>query len=92
VVDKVALGQVFSEFFGFPSQFSFHRLLHIHHHLSSGAGTVGQLVADVPGGLNLTPPQESKKTKQKKKQKKKHITRLYRNTKLPIEVILGKHV
>jgi hypothetical protein len=32
VVDNVALGQVFSEYFGFPSQFSFHRLLHIHHH------------------------------------------------------------
>jgi hypothetical protein len=30
-VDKVALGQVFSEYFGFPCQFSFHRL-HIHHH------------------------------------------------------------
>jgi hypothetical protein len=61
VVDKVALGQVFSEYFGFPCQFSFHRLLHIHHHhLSPGAGTVGQIVADVPSGLNLTPPQEKK--------------------------------
>jgi hypothetical protein len=28
----------------FPSQFSFHRLLHIHHHLSSGTGTLGQTV------------------------------------------------
>jgi hypothetical protein len=61
VVDKVALGQVFSEYFGFPWQFSFHRLLHIHH-LSSGAGTIGQLVADVPSGLSLTPPQETKKS------------------------------
>jgi hypothetical protein len=42
VVGKVALGQVFSEYFGFPCQFSFHQLLHTHHHLSSGAGTVGQ--------------------------------------------------
>jgi hypothetical protein len=42
VVDKVALGQVFSEYFGFPCQFSFHRLLHNHPHLSSGAGTIGQ--------------------------------------------------
>jgi hypothetical protein len=25
---------------------------------SSGAGTIGQLVADVPSGLSLTPPQE----------------------------------
>jgi hypothetical protein len=43
VVDVVALGQVFSEYFGFPCQFSFHRLLHTHHHPSSGAGTVGQM-------------------------------------------------
>jgi hypothetical protein len=53
VVDKVALGQVFSEYFGSPYQFSFHRLLHTH--LSSGAGTIGQTVADVPSGLSLTP-------------------------------------
>jgi hypothetical protein len=62
VVDKVALGQVFSEYFGFSCQFSFHRLLHTHYHLSSGAGTIGQLVADVPSGLSLTTPQEIKKT------------------------------
>jgi hypothetical protein len=60
-VDKVALGQVFSEYFGFPCQFSFHRLLHTHHHLSSGAGTIGQQVADVPSGLSLTPRRETKK-------------------------------
>jgi hypothetical protein len=59
VVNKVALGQVFSKHFGFPHQFSFHQLLHIHH-LSSGAGTIDQLVADVPSGLSLTPPQEKK--------------------------------
>jgi hypothetical protein len=29
VVDKVALGQIFSEYFGFPCQFSFHELHHI---------------------------------------------------------------
>jgi hypothetical protein len=56
VVDKVALGQVFSEYFGFACQFSFHQLFHIQHHLSSGVCTVGQLVAHVPSGLNLTPP------------------------------------
>jgi hypothetical protein len=38
VVDKVELGQVLSEYFSFPCQFSFHRLLHTHHILS-GAGT-----------------------------------------------------
>jgi hypothetical protein len=63
VVDKVALGKVFSFYFGFPCQFLFHRLLHTHH-LSSGAGTIGQLVAVVPSGLSLTPHQETiKKTK-----------------------------
>jgi hypothetical protein len=58
VVD--ALGRVFSEYFGFPCQFSFRRLLH-NHYLSSGAGTVSQIVADVPSGLSLTPPQKTKK-------------------------------
>jgi hypothetical protein len=42
VVDKVALGQVFSEYFGFRYQFSFHQQFHTHHHLSSGAGTICQ--------------------------------------------------
>jgi hypothetical protein len=42
VVDKVALGQVFSEYFGFRCQSSFHQMLHNHPHLSSGAGTTGQ--------------------------------------------------
>jgi hypothetical protein len=67
VVDKVTLGQVFSEYFGFLCRFSFHRLLHIHHHLSSWAGTIYQLVADVPSGLSLTPLQEKKKQKKTKK-------------------------
>jgi hypothetical protein len=40
VVDKVALEQVFSEYFGFPCLPIF--LFHNHHHLSSGAGTIGQ--------------------------------------------------
>jgi hypothetical protein len=60
VVDKVALWQVFSKYLGFSCPFSFHRLLHIHH-LSSGAGAIDQLVVDVPSGLGLTPPQETKK-------------------------------
>jgi hypothetical protein len=45
VVDKVELGQVFFQYFGF-SCYSFDLLLHTHHP-SSGAGTVGQIVADV---------------------------------------------
>jgi hypothetical protein len=32
VVDKVALGQVFSEYFGFPYQSSFYQILHHHNH------------------------------------------------------------
>jgi hypothetical protein len=43
VVDRVALGHVFSEYFGFPCQYLFHQLLlHNHHNLSSGAGTIGK--------------------------------------------------
>jgi hypothetical protein len=30
------------------------------HSSSSGAGTIGQILADVPSGLSLTPPQETK--------------------------------
>jgi hypothetical protein len=59
VVDKAALGQVFSEYFG-VSCYSFHRLLHTHHHPSSGAGTVRQIVADVQSGFILTQPQEKR--------------------------------
>jgi hypothetical protein len=55
VVDKVALRQVFSEYFGFPCQFLFHRLLH-NPHQSSGAGTVGQTVIEVPSGLSHSTP------------------------------------
>jgi hypothetical protein len=61
MVDKVALGQILSEYFDFPCQYSFHRKLHIHHKLSFGADTIGQIVADVPSGLSFTPPQETKK-------------------------------
>jgi hypothetical protein len=57
VVGKVALGQDF----GFPYQFSIHQLLHIHHHLSSESGTIGEIVADLPSRLVLTPPQETRK-------------------------------
>jgi hypothetical protein len=32
VVDKMALGQIFSEYFGFPCQSSFHQILHSHNH------------------------------------------------------------
>jgi hypothetical protein len=32
VVDKAALGQICSEYFGFPCQSSFHQFLHHHNH------------------------------------------------------------
>jgi hypothetical protein len=54
VVDKVALGQVFSQYFGFPCQSSFHQLLYNHLHLSSGAGTIGQKWPQYKG-LSPTP-------------------------------------
>jgi hypothetical protein len=76
VVDKMALEQVFSEYFGFPCQFSFHRLFHTHH-LSSGAGTIGQLVADVPSGRSLTPPQETRKEHKYRPDILKHYEKMY---------------
>jgi hypothetical protein len=54
----VVLGQDFSEYFSFSCQSSFKQMLHTH--LSSGVGTIGQLVADVPSGLSLTPLHEIK--------------------------------
>jgi hypothetical protein len=42
LVDKVALGQVFFEYFGFSCQSSFLQLLYSHHYLSSGAGIMGR--------------------------------------------------
>jgi hypothetical protein len=41
----------------FPCQISFHQMLHTQ--LSSGAFTVGQLVADVPSGLSFTLPKDT---------------------------------
>jgi hypothetical protein len=38
MLDKVALGKVFSEYFGFSYQLLLRQILH-NHHLSSGAGT-----------------------------------------------------
>jgi hypothetical protein len=49
VVDKVALGRVFSEHFGFPCQSSFHQILHPHNH--PGHVQWIKLVAD-PVGLH----------------------------------------
>jgi hypothetical protein len=57
VVHQVALGQVFSEYFGPPCQ-SFHLLLHTHHHPSSGDNAISQILANVPNGLIFTSTQE----------------------------------
>jgi hypothetical protein len=62
VVDKVALGQVFSAYFGFPCQSSFHQLLNNRPHLSSGAGTIGQKWPKYKG-LSPTPLAIKKKDK-----------------------------
>jgi hypothetical protein len=58
-VGKVGLEQVFSEYFGFSCCDTFQRLLHIHHHPLSGAGTVGKILSDVRSGLSLIPTQQS---------------------------------
>jgi hypothetical protein len=50
VVDKVALGQVFSEYFGFPCHSSFHQTPS----LSISRGRYNRPeVADVPSGLSM---------------------------------------
>jgi hypothetical protein len=54
VVDKMALGQVFSEYLGFTCS----TFIVIYH---PGPGIIGQIMANVPSGLSLTPPQEIKK-------------------------------
>jgi hypothetical protein len=58
VVDKLELGQVLSEYFGFLCN-SFHLQLH-NHHPSSGAGTIGQILADLPSGPVSPHPQKIK--------------------------------
>jgi hypothetical protein len=50
VEDKVALGQVFYDYFSFPCQLSFHQILHHYNH--PGFGTIGLLVAALPSGPN----------------------------------------
>jgi hypothetical protein len=42
VVDKVALGQVFSKYFGFPCQSSFHQLTQKSSSSTTGVCTIGQ--------------------------------------------------
>jgi hypothetical protein len=53
VVDKVEMEQVSFEYFGLSRQFSPHQIFHIH--LTSGADTGGQLLADVPSSVSPHP-------------------------------------
>jgi hypothetical protein len=43
--EQEILGQAFSQYLGFPYQFSFHSLLHINNHLSSGDGIMHKTMA-----------------------------------------------
>jgi hypothetical protein len=52
-VDKAHWDRSLFECFGFLCQSLFHQMLHTH--LSNGTGTIGQLVADVPSGLTVSP-------------------------------------
>jgi hypothetical protein len=56
VVHKAELGQIFSEYLGFPCH-SFHRLLHSSPSIIRG-WYIRQVVAELPSRLNLTPPEE----------------------------------
>jgi hypothetical protein len=49
---------------------SSHQLPHTHHHPSSGASAVGQIVAEVhvPRGLDLTQHQETKQLQQHRRE------------------------
>jgi hypothetical protein len=54
VADKVALGQVFSEYFGFPANLNFIKFSIL---TVTRGRYIGQLVTDVPSGpsLDITP-------------------------------------
>jgi hypothetical protein len=60
VVDEVALRQVFLRVLRFPLPIV---ILPTAPHSSSGDGTIGQIVSDVPSGVSLIPLQETRKKK-----------------------------
>jgi hypothetical protein len=63
MTDKMTLGQVLSEYLGYPCQL-FHHLLHAHMSLSSsGAGTVSTNSDRRTSWTNLIPPHEYNKNK-----------------------------
>jgi hypothetical protein len=58
VADIIALTKVFYQYFAFPCQFSFRRMLHTDKSsITRGGGVIGQLMAGVPSGFSLTPLQ-----------------------------------
>jgi hypothetical protein len=59
LLDKVALGQVLLPILIPPTA-----LKSTSSSSSSGPGTIGHIVPDVPSGLSLTPPQETNKRKE----------------------------
>jgi hypothetical protein len=72
VAEKVALGQILSEYFGFPCQILFHQLLQ-----KSSSSIIWGLynrpeVAAVPSGLSPTPPII------KKNVSKKHVASVFK--------------
>jgi hypothetical protein len=46
-----------------------------HTHVSPGAGTIGQIVADIQTGLSLTPPHKTEKNLNMLKNVLQHMTR-----------------
>jgi hypothetical protein len=48
----------------------------VHTHLSTGAGTIGQLVAGIPCGLSLAQPHETKKNLIKKEAIREKLKRI----------------
>lgn len=60
-VDKEVLRQVSLKYFGFPSCFSIHQILHTH--VSSRASATCKFETDIPSRLSLTPLHEMKKKK-----------------------------
>jgi hypothetical protein len=87
VVDKVELGQVFSEYFGFPCQFTFHRLFHNHHHPSSGACTIGRTVAASTKETQSHPMRKNTNNKKKTSLTRGRVCRL--QLLLSIALLLG---
>jgi hypothetical protein len=60
VADKSEMGQLFSEYFGFPCQ-AFHRLLNIHHHHHHHHHHTELINRPVVGSPPLNPKKETRR-------------------------------